>query len=66
MLRAENPALGRSGEVRARARRVQTVREDMTINQREGLLFSLLDNTLRDLDAEIERALPRYLGAFLR
>ncbi len=62
----ENPQLGRSAEANAKARRTQTIREDMTINQREGVLFSLLDQCLKDLNAEIEKLMPRYFSAFLR
>jgi len=57
---------GKSGAVTAQAARSQTVREDMTLNQREGVLFKLLDVTMRDVNAQMEKVIPRYLGGFLR
>ena len=57
---------GKSGAVTARAVRSQTVREDMTLNQREGVLFNLLDVTMKDLNAQMEKLIPHYLGGFGR
>ena len=57
---------GKSGAVTAQAARSQTVREDMTLNQREGVLFKLLDVTMRDVNAQMEKVIPHYLGGFLR
>jgi len=45
---------------------LQTVREDMTLNQREGVLFKLLDVTMRDINAQMEKVIPHYLGGFVR
>lgn len=56
----------RSGAVTARAARSQTVREDMTLNQREGVLFNLLDVTMKDMNAQMEKLIPHYLGGFVR
>lgn len=55
-----------SGAVTAQAARSQTVAEDMTLNQREGVLFDLLDATMKDLNAQMEQLIPQYLGGFLR
>jgi len=65
-LTAENPYLGRSGEVTARTTRSQTVAEDMTLNEREGILFDMLDQAMRDINQRLETAIPQYLEAFIR
>jgi hypothetical protein len=57
---------GKSGAVTAKAARSQTVREDMTLNQREGVLFNLLDVTMKDLNAQMEKLIPHYLAGFVR
>jgi hypothetical protein len=57
---------GKAGAVTAQAARSQTVREDMTLNQREGVLFTLLDVTMKDVNAQMEKVIPHYLGGFLR
>jgi hypothetical protein len=57
---------GKSGAVSAQAARSQTVREDMTLNQREAVLFTLLDVTMKDVNAQLEKLIPHYLGGFLR
>ena len=57
---------GKSGAVTAQAARSQTVREDTTLNQREGVLFNLLDVTMKDVNAQMEKVMPQYLGGFLR
>ncbi|MDQ7250583.1 hypothetical protein [Dongia sedimenti] len=57
---------GKQGAVTAQAARSQTVREDMTLNQREAVLFTLLDVTMKDVNAQMEKLIPQYLGGFLR
>jgi hypothetical protein len=57
---------GKSGAITAKAARSQTVREDMTLNQREGVLFTLLDVSMKDVNAQMEKLVPHYLGGFLR
>jgi hypothetical protein len=57
---------GKSGAVTAQAARSQTVVEDLTLNQREGVLFNLLDVTMKDVNAQMEKLLPQYLGGFVR
>jgi hypothetical protein len=57
---------GKSGAVTGQAARSQTVREDMTLNQREAVLFRLLDVTIKDVNAQMEKLIPHYLGGFLR
>lgn len=63
---AYNPQTGKSGELTETATRRQTVAEDMTLNQREVVLFNMLDDAMKDLNARFERDLPQYLGALLR
>jgi hypothetical protein len=57
---------GKAGAITGQAARSQTVGEDMTLNQREGVLFRLLDVTMRDLNAQMEKLIPQYLGGFAR
>ena len=59
-------ASGKSGAVTAQAVRSQTVSEDMTLNQREGVLFNLLDVTMKDVNAQMEKLIPQYLGGFVQ
>ena len=61
-----NPILQRTGTVTAEASRSQTVVENMTLNQREVVLFNLLDETMRDLNGQLEKLIPQYLSPFLR
>ena len=58
--------LDKSGALTAQAARSQTVAEDMTLNQREAVLFNLLDATMRDLNKQLETLIPQYVGGFLR
>jgi hypothetical protein len=57
---------GKSGALTAQAARSQTVIEDLTLNQREAVLFNLLDVTMKDVNAQMEKLIPHYLGGFLR
>ena len=57
---------GQSGALTAQAARSQTVAEDMTLNQREAVLFNLLDATMKDLNKQLEGLIPQYVGGFLR
>lgn len=65
-LAAFNPILGQSGALSERVTRTQTVAEDLTLNQREVVLFNLLDGAMKDLNARLERSIPQYLGPLLR
>jgi hypothetical protein len=57
---------GKSGAVTAQAARSQTVREDVTLNEREAVLFKLLDVTMKDINAQMEKLVPQYIGEFVR
>ncbi|MBL8709607.1 MAG: hypothetical protein JNL25_10460, partial [Rhodospirillaceae bacterium] len=65
-LDAFNPLLGQSGSLSERVTRSQTVAEDLTLNQREVVLFNLLDSAMKDLNARLEQSIPQYLGPLLR
>lgn len=65
-LEAFNPVLGKSGTVTERVTRSQTVAEDLTLNQREVVLFNLLDDAMKDLNARLEQSIPQYLAPLLR
>lgn len=64
-LNAFNPLSGKSGSVSERVTRSQTVAEDLTLNQREVVLFNLLDSAMKDLNARLEQSIPQYLGPLL-
>lgn len=65
-LEAFNPILGKSGALTERVTRSQTVAEDLTLNQREVVLYNLLDDAMNDLNARLERSIPQYLAPLLR
>jgi hypothetical protein len=57
---------GKSGALTAQAARSQTVAENITLNQREGVLFNLLDATMKDINKQLETLIPQYVGGFVR
>jgi hypothetical protein len=63
---AGNPLLGKTGSVTETVTRSQTVAEDLTLNQREVVLFNLLDSAMKDLNARLEQSIPQYLAPLLR
>lgn len=65
-LEAGNPLSGKSGALTETVTRSQTVAEDMTLNQREVVLFNLLDTAMKDLNARMEASIPQYLGPLVR
>ena len=54
------------GEARAVAERSRTVPENITLNEREQVWFELTEDVMRDLDAELQRTILRYLARFVR
>lgn len=52
--------------VDARAARSITVAQDATLNDRERTWFTLTEQTMKDLNATLEKSIPLYLGAYLR
>ncbi|MBI2253069.1 MAG: hypothetical protein HYU58_00465 [Proteobacteria bacterium] len=65
-LEAGNPISGKSGAVTETVTRSQTVAEDMTLNQREVVLFNLLDVAMKDLNARLETGIPQYMAPLIR
>lgn len=65
-LEAGNPISGKSGTITETVTRSQTVPENMTLNQREVVLFNLLDAAMKDLNARLEASIPQYLGPLVR
>ncbi|WP_374653291.1 hypothetical protein [Dongia sp.] len=65
-LEAGNPISGKSGAVTETVTRSQTVPENMTLNQREVVLFNMLDAAMKDLNARLEASIPQYLGPLVR
>ena len=53
------------GFARARATRSVTVGEASSVNQRELAWFSLTENLVRDINAELEKNISMYLSAWL-
>jgi len=53
------------GFASARATRSVTVREDSSVNQREQAWFTLTEELLRDMDAELEKNISLYLSEWL-
>jgi len=56
----------RTARVEASARESRSVAEDITLNDRERVWFAMTEALASTLDAELDRAVPRHLRAFLR
>ena len=56
----------RGGVAEANARRSRSVPENITLNARDKIWFSITETLTNDLNAELERAIGRFLGAYLR
>jgi hypothetical protein len=58
---------GRSvGVVEANAQRSRSVPEDITLDAREKVWFSITESLANDLNVELDRAIPQFLGQYLR
>jgi hypothetical protein len=55
-----------NAQATASATRAQTVAEGITVNQREKVWFDLVEATMNDLNAELERQIQAHLGPYLR
>ena len=55
----------RLGFASARVSRSTTVREGATLNERRRVQFELIENLMKDFNAEIERNIRQYLGKWL-
>ena len=56
----------RVGQVEANAERSRSVPEDITLDAREKVWFSITESLANDLNAELDRAIPQFLGQYLR
>lgn len=56
----------RDAYVTATAKRSETAPEDMTLNEREKLWFSLTEALMKDFNAAMETEIEQYLGRYLR
>lgn len=65
-IEAGNPLLKKSGTVTETVTRSQTVAEDLTLNQREVVLFNLLDAAMKDLNTRLEQSIAQYLAPLIR
>jgi hypothetical protein len=65
-LEVENMAQGASGVVTAEASRSQTVAEGASPAERRRLQFALVEGLMEQLNAELEKNIPAYLGPYLR
>ena len=63
---SRRPLSGKSGALTETVTRSQTVPENMTLNQREVVLFNLLDAAMKDLNARLEASIPQYMGPLIR
>lgn len=56
----------RRGRAAARATRFVTVREDASLNERDRILFKEVETLMTEFNAEMEKNVHEYLGAWLR
>jgi hypothetical protein len=56
----------REGEASAWATRSRTVPEGITVNGREQVLFELVESSMNDFNAELDRQIRANLAQFLR
>ncbi len=66
VVRAEPGSFGGTGQATASATRPRTVPEGITVNEREKVWFDLVEGTMTDPNAELERQIRAHLGPFLR
>lgn len=59
-------ARNRVGIAAATATRSRTVPEDITLNERDRVLFEMVESTMIDLDREMEANIRKYLAAYMR
>ncbi len=56
----------RRGRAIASAQRFTTVREDASVNDRDRLMFAEVETLMTEFNAEMEKNIRQYLGAWLR
>jgi hypothetical protein len=55
----------RTGFVEARVRSTRTIPEDYSLNQREGVLYDMVDTMTHSLDVRLEEEIRAKLPVFL-
>ncbi len=63
---ALDPVGPRSARAAARTRKSTTVREDVTLDEREQVWYNLTKDTMADFNAAMERQIRATLGSFLK
>ncbi|NKB49912.1 MAG: hypothetical protein GKS02_11205 [Alphaproteobacteria bacterium] len=56
----------RLAEAQAQARRTRTVPENITLNVRDKVWFSITEALTKDLNTELDSAIPQFLGQYMR
>lgn len=56
----------RGGVAQANAKRSRSVPENITLDARDKIWFSITETLTNDLNTEMERAIAQFLGAYLR
>ena len=56
----------RLGMVEAQAERSRTVPESITLNDRDKVWFSITETLVNELNGELDRTIPQFLGAYMR
>ncbi len=54
-----------TGSVTAHAVRTQTVAEDITLDERERVWFTMIESLMQELNATLEASIAKHLGKFL-
>ena len=54
-----------AASLRAEATRSITVAEDISLSEREQIWFRLTENTMSDLDVELEKTIREVFGGYL-
>lgn len=65
-LSATNPSRGINASANTRVERQRTVAEDVTLNEREGIWYNMVENMAADLDPQLEGAIEQYFASFRR
>lgn len=65
-LDVENRMGNHRGSITATAKRSETAAEDMTLNEREKLWFEMIDQLMKQLNAELEKQIGTNLKEFVR
>ena len=56
----------RGGVAKANAQRSRSVPENITLDARDEVWFSITEKLTKDLNVELERSIGQFLGAYVR